>query len=244
MRRLADLHREGWASLQALDTYRRTEYARARSTDGRPTEDAAVSGEDVRPPLPEKVLAPSTSSGCTRSGAVGQTNRSTIRASACGPILRRPSFAQHDGRMFVYFEDYRTWNARARSLAELRATASARPRTVIAGPDTCRIPRSSSRGANGRRTGTGVDGAWRFGAPPFPGEWTSRASRGRSRCLRRDGVEDDGRWWMFVTLAWPRPRADEVSLFYADTPVGPWRPHRTIRSYPMPHTRGRRALVP
>ena len=32
---------------------------------------------------------------------------------------------------------------------------------------------------------------------------------------------------MFVTLCVAGgPRADEVSLFYADTPLGPWHPHR------------------
>ena len=37
----------------------------------------------------------------------------------------------------------------------------------------------------------------------------------------------DGRWWMFVTLCVAGgPRADEVSLFHADTPLGPWHPHR------------------
>lgn len=39
--------------------------------------------------------------------------------------------------------------------------------------------------------------------------------------------ESDGRWWMFVAIAphgsW---NVDELCLFHADTPLGPWRPHR------------------
>ena len=40
-------------------------------------------------------------------------------------------------------------------------------------------------------------------------------------------VEIDGRWWMFAGSI-PRGgmRGDELSVFYADTPVGPWIPHR------------------
>jgi len=67
---------------------------------------------------------------------------------------------------------------------------------------------------------------WR--ARRFPDEWTLET-------VVMDGVdacdatvfECDGRWWMFVTLCVPGgPRADEVSLFYGDAPVGPWTPHR------------------
>jgi hypothetical protein len=39
-------------------------------------------------------------------------------------------------------------------------------------------------------------------------------------------VEADGRWWMFVAIAshgtW---NVDELCLFVADEPFGPWRPH-------------------
>jgi hypothetical protein len=67
---------------------------------------------------------------------------------------------------------------------------------------------------------------WR--AQRFPDQWALEA-------VALDGVdacdatvcEHDGRWWMFVTLCVPGgPRTDEVSLFHADTPLGPWRAHR------------------
>ena len=38
-------------------------------------------------------------------------------------------------------------------------------------------------------------------------------------------VEVDGTWWMFVSIA-ENCIPDELFLFYADSPLGPWRPHR------------------
>jgi len=37
--------------------------------------------------------------------------------------------------------------------------------------------------------------------------------------------EADGRWWMFVSIT-EAPFCDELHLFYADSPLGPWKPHR------------------
>lgn len=40
-------------------------------------------------------------------------------------------------------------------------------------------------------------------------------------------AEVDGVWWMFVTIAVEgASKNDELHLFYADSPLGPWRPHR------------------
>ena len=40
-------------------------------------------------------------------------------------------------------------------------------------------------------------------------------------------VEIDGRWWMFAgAITRGGSRGDELNLYYADTPVGPWIPHR------------------
>lgn len=41
-------------------------------------------------------------------------------------------------------------------------------------------------------------------------------------------AEVGGRWWMFVSIAEPGVACnwDELSVFHADTPLGPWRPHR------------------
>ena len=85
---------------------------------------------------------------------------------------------------------------------------------------------------------------WR--ARRFPDEWALET-------VAIDGVdacdatvcEHDGRWWMFVTLCVTGgPRADEVSLFHADTPLGPWRAHRAnpVVSRRRARAVGRRAV--
>jgi hypothetical protein len=38
--------------------------------------------------------------------------------------------------------------------------------------------------------------------------------------------EHDGRWWMYLTTASTPNVYDELSLYTADTPLGPWTPHR------------------
>jgi len=38
-------------------------------------------------------------------------------------------------------------------------------------------------------------------------------------------VQANGLWWMFVSLT-ETPFADELHIFYAETPFGPWKPHR------------------
>jgi hypothetical protein len=84
------------------------------------------------------------------------------------------------------------------------------------------------------------DGAWHmvpesgdgrtvdiYRSDAFPRGWRRIASM-LSGVDARDAtlLEWNGRWWMFVTLCMPGgPRADELSLFYADSPLGPWTPH-------------------
>lgn len=63
----------------------------------------------------------------------------------------------------------------------------------------------------------------------FPGEWVREAVlldgvRAVDATLHREG----DRWWMFVNIAAEEETHphDELHLFWAPTPVGPWRPHR------------------
>ncbi len=67
-----------------------------------------------------------------------------------------------------------------------------------------------------------------FRCASFPGTWVLE------KVLMRDLAASDatlhqieGRWWMFVTLAnaGARNTWEELHLFHADTPLGPWRPH-------------------
>jgi hypothetical protein len=63
----------------------------------------------------------------------------------------------------------------------------------------------------------------------FPGEWTQEAVlldgvRAVDATLHRDG----DCWWMFVNIAAEEATHphDELHLFSASSPLGPWRPHR------------------
>ena len=233
MRRLADLHRDGWASLQALDTYsERNTYA--RGIYRRPTNRqmlrflAKTYGYRFR----QKVLSPLDEQWVLAFRRRGSDDRFTIVRPPADRFYADPFLAEHEGRTFVFFEDYCYVERKGTiACAELRASGIGEPHTVIAGPDHLSYPSLFQwRGdwfmlpETGARRRVEI---WR--ARRFPGEWTLET-------VALDGVDacdatvwqHDGRWWMFVTVCVAGgPRADEVSLFYADTPAGPWRPHRT-----------------
>jgi hypothetical protein len=233
MRRLADLHRDGWASLQALDTYsERNTYT--RGIYRRPTNRqmlrflAKTYGYRVR----QKVVSALDEQWVLAFRRRGSNDRFTIVHPPADRFYADPFLAEHDGRTFVFFEDYSYVEGKGTiACAELRASGIGEPQTVIAGPDHLSYPSLfqwkgdwfmiPETGARRRLE------IWR--ARQFPGDWTLET-------VALDGVDAcdatvcqyDGRWWMFVTLCVAGgPRADEVSLFYADTPAGPWRPHRT-----------------
>jgi hypothetical protein len=232
MRRLADLHRDGWSSLEALDTYSEPNtYARGiyrRPTNGQMLRFLATTysyrlQQKVLKPLEQWVLA---------FRRRGSDDRFTIVHPPADRFYADPFLAEHDGRTFVFFEDYSEADRKGTiACAELRADGISEPQTVIAGPDHLSYPSLFQwRGEWFMLPETGARRRveiWR--ARRFPGEWTLET-------IALDGVDacdatvwqHDGRWWMFVTICVVGgPRADEVSLFYADTPLGPWRPHRT-----------------
>jgi hypothetical protein len=232
MRRLADLHRDGWASLQALDTYsERNTYA--RGIYRRPTNRqmlrflAKTYGYRLR-----QKLSPLDEQWVLAFRRRGSDDRFTIVHPPADRFYADPFLAEHDGRTFVYFEDYSYVDRKGTiACAELREGGISEPQTVIAGPDHLSYPSLFQwRGEWFMLPETGARRRveiWR--ARQFPGDWTLET-------VALDGVDacdatlwqHDGRWWMFVTLCVAGgPRADEVSLFYADTPAGPWRPHRT-----------------
>jgi hypothetical protein len=233
MRRLADLHRDGWDSLRALDTYSEPN-AYARGIYRRPTNGqmlrflAKTYGYRFR----KKVLSTLDEQWVLAFRRRGSDDRFTIVHPPADRFYADPFLAEQDGRTFVFFEDYSHVERKGTiACAELRASGIGEPQTVIAGPDHLSYPSLFQwRGDWFMVPETGARRRvelWR--ARRFPGEWTLES-------VAMDGVDAcdatlwqyDGRWWMFVTLCVAGgPRADEVSLFYADTPAGPWRPHRT-----------------
>ena len=232
MRRLADLHREGWSSLQALDTYSEPA-AYTRGIYRRPTNWqmlrflAKTSGYRFR----QKVRSTLDEQWVLAFRRRGSNDRFTIVHPPADRFYADPFLAEHDGRTFVFFEDYAYVDGKGTiACAELGASGIGEPQTVIAGPDHLSYPSLFQwRGDWFMLPETGARRRleiWR--ARQFPGDWTLET-------IALDGVDacdatvwqHDGRWWMFVTLCVAGgPRADEVSLFYADTPLGPWRPHR------------------
>ena len=232
MRRLADLHREGWSSLQTLDTYSEPA-AYTRGIYRRPTNWqmlrflAKTSGYRFR----QKVRSTLDEQWVLAFRRRGSNDRFTIVHPPADRFYADPFLAEHDGRTFVFFEDYAYVDGKGTiACAELGASGIGEPQTVIAGPDHLSYPSLFQwRGDWFMLPETGARRrleVWR--ARQFPGDWTLET-------IALDGVDacdatvwqHDGRWWMFVTLCVAGgPRADEVSLFYADTPLGPWRPHR------------------
>lgn len=62
----------------------------------------------------------------------------------------------------------------------------------------------------------------------YPLEWTLEAVlMSRVRVVDATLHAQDGRWWLFANLADPPHAAshEELHLFHADSPLGPWEPH-------------------
>lgn len=71
-----------------------------------------------------------------------------------------------------------------------------------------------------------------YRAASFPYEWKPEATLlSDVRAVDPTLIEIDGRWWMFTTVARegvsdPSCWDDELHLFHAPSPLGPWTPHR------------------
>jgi hypothetical protein len=61
----------------------------------------------------------------------------------------------------------------------------------------------------------------------FPDEWRlERVLLADVEAVDATVHEVDGRWWMFLSMAEPGASLlDELHLYHADSPLGPWRPH-------------------
>jgi hypothetical protein len=232
MRRLSDLHREGWEYLQRLETYDEPN-TYARGIYRRPTNGKMVRFllQTYGYRLQQKVLSTLAEQWVMAFRRRDSQDPFTIVDPPANCFYADPFLAEQDGSTFVFFENYSYGEGKGSiSCAELRATGIGEPRTVLAGPDHLSYPSLFQwRGEwfmvpeTGARRRVEI---WR--ARRFPDEWALET-------VAIDGVdacdatvcEHDGRWWMFVTLCVAGgPRADEVSLFHADTPLGPWRAHR------------------
>ena len=62
----------------------------------------------------------------------------------------------------------------------------------------------------------------------FPGEWEPESVLLEDvTAVDTTLAQIDDRWWMFTNIPVEgAPNTDELHLFYADSPLGPWQPHR------------------
>jgi hypothetical protein len=66
-----------------------------------------------------------------------------------------------------------------------------------------------------------------FRATDFPYHWEQVSVLLRDlEAVDATPFEHDGRWWLYLTTASTPNVYDELSLYTADTPLGPWTPHR------------------
>jgi hypothetical protein len=140
-------------------------------------------------------------------------------------------FRTADGRTFVFFEElsYRDWKGRIMAAEIVDGRPAAPPRPVLERPyhmsypqvfewrGTCyMLPETSAN-----RTVT------LFRCLSFPDRWIEE----RDLLRDIDAVdatisEIDGSWWMFVNVGLPGAgNRDELHLYRAASPLGPWTPH-------------------
>ncbi|HYK20406.1 MAG TPA: hypothetical protein VEV42_06710, partial [Pyrinomonadaceae bacterium] len=64
-----------------------------------------------------------------------------------------------------------------------------------------------------------------YGCESFPNDWKLENVLFEGVAARDATLlEVDGRWWMFVAIA-DTDSSDELFVYYADNPFGPWKPH-------------------
>jgi hypothetical protein len=232
VRRLADLHRNGWTALQQLATYSEPD-TYSRGIYRRPTNRQMVRflAKTYGYRLRQKILGTVQEQWVIAFRRRGSDDRFTIVHPPDGHFYADPFLAEQDGRTFLFFEDFSYRDSKGTiSAAELRPDGMGEPLTVLAGPQHLSYPSLFQwRGEwfmipeTGARRRVEI---WR--ARRFPYEWElERVAFDGVDAIDATVCSHNDRWWMFVTLCVPGgPRADEVSLFYADTPLGPWRAHR------------------
>jgi hypothetical protein len=144
-----------------------------------------------------------------------------------------PFPAAEAGKHFVFFEEYVEAKGRAHiSAVELdRRRGAGEPFVVLEREhhlsypfvfgwrgDRYMIPESAERRA-----------VELYRCRSFPGGWEPEATLLEGvRAADATLEEVEGRWWMFVNIAAEEVtyNYDELHLFHAPTPLGPWRPHR------------------
>jgi hypothetical protein len=143
-----------------------------------------------------------------------------------------PFVAFHDDRWFVFVEEYLYSQEKGRiAVAEVHCDRSwTPPQPVLGLPDVhlsypCvfswdgswyMVPEAAEHG-----------GVTLYRAARFPHEWEPEAQLlSDVHAVDATPFEYEGRWWMFVNIAsFGATTLDELHLYSATTPLGPWTPH-------------------
>jgi hypothetical protein len=136
-----------------------------------------------------------------------------------------------DGRSFLFFEELRYRDPKGRILGmEISEEGAGRPFPVLERPYHLSYPhvfRWEGRyymvpESSENRTVT------LFRCESFPDRWVEEKVLLRDLDAVDATLEEiDGCWWMFLNAApFGAGNRDELHLFHAETPLGPWTPHR------------------
>jgi hypothetical protein len=137
---------------------------------------------------------------------------------------------EHGGKMYLFLEEQRFGERGHLSVCERDGDGWTTPRRVLERPYHLSYPfvfrwRDEIYMVPETRQNRTVD---LYRAAQFPDRWEPCATllanvNGADATLH----EHEGRWWMFVTIAAEGALCtDELFLFHADSPLGPWMPHR------------------
>jgi hypothetical protein len=141
-----------------------------------------------------------------------------------------PFVLQDGGRTWLFVEEMTfAENRGAIAVMELHrdGTASA-PRTVLARPYHLSYPCVFVwNGAHYMLPETGENETIElYRATDFPFAWEPHATLMRGlRAVDSTLFAHGGRWWLYVSTAPDGETYDELSLYHADSPLGPWTPH-------------------
>jgi hypothetical protein len=239
-RRLRDLHRQGWPFITSFPLYAERhsspEPGRSRPTNGMTARflwrvARGVLSRRLAGWLGEKQWFIAYRRIGGEASADGDSARLTMITPPAGRFYADPFLFQHDGRRFIFFEDY-DWSRRRAVICYVEIDADGRHRSPrVALSEDCHLsyPFVFEEGdavymlpeTAGRRT------VELYRAARFPDEWTL------DRVLLRDVAATDatllrheGRLWLFVAVAVDGGRpVDELFLFSSESLRGEWEPH-------------------
>jgi hypothetical protein len=239
-RRLGDLHRRGWPFITASPLYAegpsRPEPGRSRPTNGMTARflwrvARGVLSRRLAGRLGEKQWFIAYRRIGDQAAANGASGRLEMITPPAGRFYADPFLFRHDGRRFIFYEDYDGSRRRA-EICYVEIDASGRhrsPGVALTGDCHLSYPLVFEDGGAvymlpetaGRRT------VELYRAARFPDEWTL------DRVLLKDVTATDatlvrhaGRLWLFVAIAVDGGRPiDELFLFSSESLDGEWEPH-------------------